>query len=86
MRQVSPNVTQRGSAALMLIAGGETFYLPNPDNTSEAWQWVGRRVQFSQPVDQMVLRLLVVADSEVSLSGMAYFDDLCVSVISTAGI
>ena len=85
MRQVSPNVTQRGVAVLKLTAGRDTVYLSNPDNTSEAWQWVGKGYQFSQPVDQMVLQLMVIQEDQnkVSLSGMAYFDNLCVSVTST---
>lgn len=62
---------------MRLVTSQESVQLTNPDNVSQAWQWVGLTREFTQPVTLQSIQLLI---QEGTPSGVAYFDDVCVSV------
>ncbi len=76
VQQTTSNPSSRGLATVRLLTSQGLLTLTNPDNVSQAWQWVGKAIDFPQPIDLLSLQLFVDGGD----SGMAYFDNVCVTV------
>ncbi len=76
VRQTTTTPSARGLATVGLVTSQGYLSLTNPDNVSQAWQWVAMTRDFPQPVELLSLELYVDGGG----SGVAYFDNVCVSV------
>lgn len=61
---------------MILTTSRESVVVINPDTESQAWQWVAFKKNFTEPVILESIQLFV----KDGVSGVAYFDDVCVSV------